>query len=99
MIKTYPVFPEKVREIPSVTHVDGTARVQTVCRKTNPFYFDVIDSFYRRTGVPVVLNTSFNIKGEPIVTTPVDAVRCFYGTGIDALVMHPFLLLKKPAGE
>lgn len=97
MIKTYPVFPKKIREIPSVTHVDGTARVQTVCRKTNPFYYDVIDSFYRRTGVPVVLNTSFNIKGEPIVATPVDAVRCFYGTGIDALVMPPFLLLKKPA--
>jgi carbamoyltransferase len=99
MIKTYPVFPDRIREIPSVTHVDGTARVQTVCRKTNPFYYDVIDSFYRRTGVPVVLNTSFNIRGEPIVATPVDAVRCFYGTGIDALVMPPFLLLKKPAEE
>ncbi len=99
MIKTYPVFPEKVHEIPSVTHVDGTARVQTVSRKTNPFYYDVIESFYRRTGVPVVLNTSFNIKGEPIVATPVDAVRCFYGTGIDALIMPPFLLLKKPAEE
>ncbi len=99
MIKTYPVFPEKIREIPSVTHVDGTARVQTVSRKTNPFYYDVIESFYRRTGVPVVLNTSFNIKGEPIVATPVDAVRCFYGTGIDALIMPPFLLLKKPAEE
>lgn len=97
MIKTYSVFPEKIREIPSVTHVDGTARVQTVSRKTNPFYYDIIDSFYRRTEVPVVLNTSFNIKGEPIVTTPVDAVRCFYGTGIDALVMPPFLLLKKPS--
>ena len=99
MIKTYPVFPEKIQEIPSVTHVDGTARVQTVCRKTNPFYYDVIDSFYRRTGVPVILNTSFNIRGEPIVTAPLDAVRCFYGTGIDALVMPPFLLLKKPAEE
>ncbi len=99
MIKTYPVFPEKIREIPSVTHVDGTARVQTVSRETNPFYYDIIDSFYRRTKIPVVLNTSFNIKGEPIVATPVDAVRCFYGTGIDALVMPPFLLLKKPSEE
>ncbi|MCK4807367.1 MAG: carbamoyltransferase, partial [Candidatus Aegiribacteria sp.] len=99
MIKTYPVFPEKMREIPSVTHVDGTARVQTVSRETNPFYYDVINSFYRRTKVPVILNTSFNIKGEPIVATPVDAVRCFYGTGIDALVMPPFLLLKKPSEE
>lgn len=97
MIKTYPVFPDKVREIPSVTHVDGTARVQTVSRETNPFYYNVIESFYRRTDVPVVLNTSFNIRGEPIVATPVDAVRCFYGTGIDALVMPPFLLLKTPS--
>ncbi len=99
MIKTYQVFPEKVREIPAVTHVDGTARVQTVSRETNPFYYDVIDSFYRRTEVPMVLNTSFNIRGEPIVASPVDAVRCFYGTGIDALVMPPFLLLKKPLKE
>ncbi|MEN8209047.1 MAG: carbamoyltransferase C-terminal domain-containing protein [Candidatus Fermentibacteria bacterium] len=99
MIKTYSVFPDKIHEIPSVTHVDGTARVQTVSRKINPFYYDVIESFYRRTGVPVVLNTSFNIRGEPIVATPVDAVRCFYGTGIDALVMPPFLLIKNPSEE
>ncbi len=96
MNKTYPVLPEKISNIPSVTHVDGTARVQTVTRKINPFYYDVIDNFYKRTGVPVILNTSFNVKGEPIVTTPVDAVRCFYGTGIDVLVMPPFLLFKDP---
>jgi len=96
MIKTYPVIEEKKKIIPSVTHVDGTARVQTVSRETNPFYYDVINSFYKRTGVPVVLNTSFNIKGEPIVTTPVDAIRCFYGTGIDVLVLPPFVLTKKP---
>lgn len=94
MIKTYPVVSEKRNEIPAVTHVDGTARVQTVSRETNPFYYDVIDAFYRRTGVPLVLNTSFNIRGEPIVTTPVDAIRCFYGTGIDVLVMPPFILTK-----
>jgi len=99
MIKTYPVYPEKIQEIPAVTHVDGTARVQTVSRRTNPFYYDVINSFYKKTGVPVVLNTSFNIKGEPIVTTPVDAIRCFYGTGIDALVMPPFLLTKNLSDE
>ncbi len=96
MNKTYPVLSEKISDIPSVTHVDGTARVQTVIRETNPFYYDVIESFYRRTGVPVILNTSFNVKGEPIVATPVDAVRCFYGTGIDVLVMPPFLLEKEP---
>ncbi|MCD4848733.1 MAG: carbamoyltransferase [Candidatus Aegiribacteria sp.] len=96
MNKTYPVLPDKISDIPSVTHVDGTARVQTVTREINPFYYDVIESFYRRTGVPVILNTSFNVKGEPIVTTPVDAIRCFYGTGIDALVMPPFLIEKEP---
>ncbi len=95
MIKTYPVIEEKRKDIPSVTHVDGTARVQTVSKEINLFYYEVINSFYRRTGVPVVLNTSFNVKGEPIVTTPVDAIRCFYGTGIDVLVMPPFLLTKK----
>lgn len=96
MIKTYPVVQERIEEIPAVTHIDGTARVQTVSRDTNPFYYDVIDSFYKRTGVPVVLNTSFNVKGEPIVTTPVDAIRCYYGTGIDALAIPPFLLVKEP---
>jgi len=99
MIKTYPVIPSKMMDIPSVTHVDGTARVQTVSRESNPFYYDVINSFYKRTGVPVVLNTSFNIKGEPIVTSPVDAIRCFYGTGIDVLVMPPYVLEKVPSEE
>ncbi len=96
MIKTYPVSEGKAEVIPAVTHVDGTARVQTVTKELNPFYYDVIDSFYRRTGVPVLLNTSFNVRGEPIVTSPVDAVRCFYGTGIDILAMPPFLLRKQP---
>jgi len=98
MIKTYPVVEERKGQIPSVTHVDGTARVQTVRREVNPFYYGVIEDFKDITGVPVVLNTSFNIRGEPIVATPVDAIRCFYGTGIDALVMPPFLL-KKECGE
>jgi carbamoyltransferase len=99
MIKTYPVISEKKKEIPSVTHVDGTARVQTVSRETNPFYYDVINSFFRRTGIPVVLNTSFNVRGEPIVASPIDAIRCFYGTGIDVLVMPPFILAKEHAGK
>lgn len=94
MIKTYPVAAGREREIPSVTHVDGTARVQTVSRETNPFYYSVIEAFRKRTGVPMVLNTSFNVRGEPIVESPLDAVRCFYGTGIDVLVMPPFLVAK-----
>ena len=100
MIKTYPVVEGMAETIPAVTHVDNTARVQTVTRKQNQFYYDVIKEFSDLTGVSVILNTSFNIRGEPIVNTPVDAVRCFYGTGIDALAMPPFLFVKNPdAGE
>lgn len=99
MIKTFQVLPGMEEKIPSVTHVDGTARVQTVSREVNPFYYDVIEKFYRRTGVPVILNTSFNVRGEPIVTSPVDAVRCFYGTGIDVLSMPPFILEKTPGRQ
>ncbi len=99
MISTYRVPPGKAALIPAVTHVDGTARVQTVPRESNPFYYAIIEAFDRLTGVPVVLNTSFNVKGEPIVESPVDAIRCFYGTGIDALVMPPFLVAKRHAAE
>ena len=66
--------------IPAITHVDYSARIQTVRRETNPFYYDIIDAFYRRTGCPVIVNTSFNVRGEPIVCTPEDAVRCFQRT-------------------
>ncbi|MCK5784985.1 MAG: hypothetical protein KAH54_00355 [Candidatus Sabulitectum sp.] len=96
MIKTYPVVEGMGSVIPAVTHVDNTARVQTVTRDENPFYYDVIREFGKITGVSVVLNTSFNIRGEPIVNTPIDAVRCYFGTGIDALAMPPFLFVKKP---
>jgi len=99
MIKTYPVVQGMAEVIPAVTHVDNTARVQTVSREENSFYYDVIKAFKDITGVSVLLNTSFNIRGEPIVTTPVDAIRCFYGTGIDALAMPPYLLVKEIARE
>ncbi len=95
MIKTYPVAPGKEKVIPAVTHVDLTGRVQTVTREANPFYYDVIREFQKLTGVPVLMNTSFNVRGEPIVNSPVDALRCFYGTGMDALVMPPFLVMKE----
>ncbi len=80
--------------IPAVTHVDGSARIQTVRRDANPLYYDIIDAFYRRTGCPVVVNTSFNVRGEPIVCTPEDAYRCFMRTNIDALVVESFVLEK-----
>ncbi len=86
----------KVRrsEIPAVTHVDGTARVQTVTRETNPLYWEIIDAFRQKTGCPVIVNTSFNVRGEPIVCTPADSYRCFMKTGMDYLVLETFLLSK-----
>ena len=88
-------------DIPAVTHVDYSARVQTVARDTNPDYYDLISAFEARTGCPVLVNTSFNVRGEPIVCTPEDAYRCFMRTHIDVLVLGPFLLYKEhqPAGK
>jgi carbamoyltransferase len=80
--------------IPAVTHVDGSARLQTVRRESHPRYYDVIKSLGDKTGVPVVLNTSFNIQGEPVVESPQDAIRCFFSTGLDFLVIGNFLLKK-----
>jgi carbamoyltransferase len=79
-------------DIPAVTHVDYSARIQTVDRDTNPDYYDLIATFERRTGCPVVVNTSFNVRGEPIVCTPADAYRCFMRTHIDYLVLGSFFM-------
>jgi carbamoyltransferase len=81
-------------DIPAVTHVDYSARIQTVNRATNPNYYDLIAEFERQTGCAVLVNTSFNVRGEPIVCTPADAYRCFMRTDIDHLVLWPFLLDK-----
>ena len=80
--------------IPAVTHVDFSARIQTVRRDTNPMYYDIIHAFQRRTGCPVIVNTSFNVRGEPIVGSPEDAYRCFMRTDLDVLVLENFMLLK-----
>src|SRR5207249_2241944 len=80
--------------VPAVTHVDGSARIQTVHHETNPRYYQLIQRFAAHTGCPVLVNTSFNVRGEPIVCSPADAYRCFMRTGIDALVVENFLLLK-----
>jgi carbamoyltransferase len=80
--------------IPAITHVDYSARVQTVRRDTNPVYYDIIAAFHRLTGCPVIVNTSFNVRGEPIVCTPDDAYRCFMRTNIDALVVENFVFDK-----
>ena len=81
-------------DIPAVTHIDYSARIQTVTRTTNPRYYDLIKAFDRQTGCGVVVNTSFNVRGEPIVCTPADAYRCFMRTNIDSLVLGPFVLDK-----
>ena len=81
-------------DIPAVTHVDYSARIQTVSRETNPDYHDLIAAFHALTGCAVIVNTSFNVRGEPIVCTPEDAYRCFMRTHIDTLVLGPFLLEK-----
>ena len=88
---------KKPKIIPSVTHVDGTARVQTVTKEDNGIYYDLISEFHNLTGVPVLLNTSFNVNGEPIVETPEDAIRCFVSTKIDYLVLGEIILRKHHA--
>jgi carbamoyltransferase len=82
-------------EIPAVTHVDYSARIQTVHEETNPRYHALISAFKTRTGCPVIVNTSFNIRGEPIVCTPEDAFRCFMGTDIEVLVVENCFLRKE----
>ncbi len=85
--------------IPAVTHVDYSARVQTVRREENEMYYDLISEFARLTGCPVVVNTSFNVRGEPIVCRPDDAYKCFMRTEMDMLVLGDFVLEKEEQGE
>jgi carbamoyltransferase len=80
--------------VPAVTHVDYSARIQTVRQETHPEYHAIIKAFYQRTGCPLIVNTSFNVRGEPIVCTPEDAYRCFMRTNMDALVLETFVLEK-----
>jgi carbamoyltransferase len=94
MLIAKPVRPEWRDRIPAIVHVDGTARVQTVREATNPMLYRLLKEFEALTGVPVLINTSFNVKGEPIVETPQDAVNCFLTTGVDHLVMHDTIVSK-----
>ncbi|MCC6450562.1 MAG: carbamoyltransferase [Candidatus Aureabacteria bacterium] len=95
MLLVHYVKPEKRSVIPAVTHVDGTGRVQTVSKRQNPLYYRLIEEFGKLTGVPVILNTSFNDKGEPIVCTPNDAISFFVKTQIDYLAIGPYLVKKE----
>jgi len=96
MQQVYPVRADKRAIIPAVTHVDGSGRLQTVSARTNPTYYALIKEFEKITGVPVVLNTSFN-ENEPIVDTPEQALDCFMRTRMDAIVLHNAVIRRQPA--
>jgi carbamoyltransferase len=96
MILTFPAKPAGQKRIAAAIHVDNSARVQTVRRGRNDIYYELISEFHRLTGTPAVMNTSFNLKGEVIVNTPFDAVRTFYTSGLDALVIENFVVKKRP---
>lgn len=92
MLMVYPVKKKYRSAVPSVVHVDGTGRLQTVRREQHPLYYDLIKEFGKLSSIPMLINTSFNIRGEPIVCTPHDAYQCMMGTGIDSLVMGSYLI-------
>lgn len=94
MLFVYNVVKEKISKIPAVTHTDGTARIQTINKLQHEKYYDLLTAFKKLTGVPVLINTSFNTRGEPIVCTPRDAIECFWTSPCDALVIENFLLEK-----
>jgi carbamoyltransferase len=94
MLFVHDVRADKAHLIPAVRHIDGTARIQTVSRRQNAPYYDLLKAFEARTGVPVLVNTSFNTRGEPIVCTPRDALECFWTSPLDALALGPFLIEK-----
>lgn len=103
-LKTYTgnmleVVKQKRSDIPAVTHVDYSARIQTVSEERNPYYYNVINEFKKLTGCSVIVNTSFNVRGEPVVCTPQDAYRCFMRTEMDVLVLEDFILLKEEQPE
>lgn len=94
MLFVYNVRPEKANTIPAVKHVDGTARIQTINHDQHPAYYNLLKKFKEKTGVPVLVNTSFNTLGKPIVCTPRDAIECFWSSPFDALVIGKFLIEK-----
>jgi len=94
MVSVAPVRPERQAAIPAVTHADGTARVHLVEREANPLYAGLIEAFFRRTGIPMLLNTSFNLRGEPIVSSPFDALQTFYSCDMDCLAIGNILVTK-----
>jgi carbamoyltransferase len=95
MLMVYPIREKWRARLPAVTHVDGSGRLQAVRRATNPLYYDLIKEFGKASGIPMLVNTSFNIRGEPVVCSPKDAYRCMMGTGIDCLFIGDFLVRRE----
>jgi carbamoyltransferase len=97
MLMTFNTRDEKRQLIPAVVHVDGSSRLQTVSEEDNPRYYQLLRKFYEKTGIPLILNTSFNRAGEPIVNNPADAVKCFLKCGMDVLFVEDYMIL--PRGD
>ena len=95
MLMVYPIKKKWRKKIPAVTHVDGSGRLQTIRIFQNQRYYDLIKEFGKLTGVPILINTSFNIRGEPIVCSPFDAYKCMMGTGIDYLIIDKFIIKRE----
>ena len=98
MLFTHQALPGQAERIPSACHSDGSARVQTVHAETNPRFHALLQAFGRYTGVPVLVNTSFNVRGEPVVCSPKDALEAFFTTPLDALLIGRFVLVKPRFG-
>ncbi len=94
MLMVYPFTEKGKKDVPATVHVDGSGRLQVIERADNPLYYDLIEAYRSKTGIPIIINTSFNVRGEPIVCTPADAVHCFLKTDIDYLVIGPFVVKK-----
>lgn len=97
MLKVPKVRPEMQERLPAITHADGTGRVQTVRKDTNRLFYQILISLKKHTGIPVAVNTSFNVRGEPIVCSPFDAYNCFIHTGLDGLFLNRYLITQKPS--
>lgn len=95
MLLVAPVREDAPQKLPSITHVDGSARIQTINRHQDALYYDLIDTFRQKTGCSVIINTSMNVRGEPMVSSPKDTYLCFMRTNMDAVVIGPYLLHKK----
>ena len=94
MLMVYPFKNKGIKEVPAVVHVDQSGRLETLIRKDNPRYYDLVKSYYKKTKIPIIINTSFNVRGEPIVCNPKDAISCFLATDIDYLVIDNYLVRK-----